>query len=72
MTSAFWSIDVGMTVTVHRHAAIFKAVEPLFNSSDPHCIIAKSLLNFVDFVLGYPQISAKTLCSVTASSVLSS
>jgi hypothetical protein len=31
-----------MPVTVCRHAAIFKAVEPLFNLSGSHCIIAET------------------------------
>lgn len=36
-------------VTVSWHAAIFKATEPLFNMSDPQCIIPESLPNFSDF-----------------------
>jgi hypothetical protein len=42
-----------------RHAAIFKAVEPHFNLSDPHCIITESMLSFVDnFCLGIPKFLA--------------
>jgi hypothetical protein len=37
-----------MLVTVCRHAAVFEEVEPLFNLSDPHCIITESVLNFAD------------------------
>jgi hypothetical protein len=40
--------------------AIFKAVEPHFNLSDPYCIIAESLLNFADcFRLGIPKFLTK-------------
>ncbi|KDR14205.1 hypothetical protein L798_12006 [Zootermopsis nevadensis] len=50
----------GSLVTLRRHAAIFKAVEPLFNMSDPHCIIAERLLNFADsFRLGIPKFLTK-------------
>jgi hypothetical protein len=50
MTSAFWLVlrSPRRLVTVRRHAAILKAVEPLFNLSDPHRIIAERLLNFED------------------------
>jgi hypothetical protein len=40
--------------------AIFKVVELLFNLSDPHCIITKSLLNFADCLrLGIPKFLTK-------------
>ncbi|PNF24200.1 hypothetical protein B7P43_G16169 [Cryptotermes secundus] len=49
-----------MLFTVHQHMAAFKVVEPLFNLSDPHCIIAESLLNFADsFCLGIPMFLTK-------------
>jgi hypothetical protein len=40
ISARWWSPR--MLVTVRRHAAIFNVVEPLFNLSDPHCIIVKS------------------------------
>jgi hypothetical protein len=50
----------GTLVTVNRHAANFKAVEPLFNLSDPHCTIAKRLMNFADcFCFGIPKFPTK-------------
>jgi hypothetical protein len=40
--------------------AICKAVEPLFDLIYPHCIVAKSLRNFVDcFHLGIPKFLSK-------------
>jgi hypothetical protein len=40
---------------------MFKAAEPFFNLSDPHCIVAEILLNFADcFQLGIPKFSDKT------------
>ncbi|PNF36253.1 hypothetical protein B7P43_G08466 [Cryptotermes secundus] len=49
-----------MLLTVRRHTAMFKAVEALFNLSDPHCIISESLLNFANcFCLGIPRFLTK-------------
>ncbi|PNF15441.1 hypothetical protein B7P43_G18139 [Cryptotermes secundus] len=49
-----------MLVIVLWHAAIFKVVEALVNLSDPHCIIAESLLNFSDcFRLSIPKFQTK-------------
>jgi hypothetical protein len=60
MTSIFRLVD-GLLERWSPSAAIFKAVEPLFHLSDPHSIIAESLLNSADcFRLGIPKFSDKT------------
>jgi hypothetical protein len=57
ITSAFWLAD---GLPEHWSLSIFKAVEPLFNLSDPHCIIVETLLNFVDcFHFGILRFLAK-------------